>query len=72
MKDLPKRATADKVLHDATFNIEKKNMKDTSEWGLASMFYKFLDKTSKSGDINTDYFKWIVSWRMDRPTIIKF
>ena len=49
----------------------KKYMKDTGEWGLTSMFYKFFDKTSKSGAINTDYFKWIVSWRMEQANYNK-
>ena len=49
-KDLAKRAAADKVLRDKTFNIAKNPKYFGYERGLASMAYKFFDKkTARSG-----------------------
>ena len=45
LKDLPRRAASDKVLHDKTFNIANPKY-DGYQRGLASMVYKCLDKKS--------------------------
>ena len=48
-KDLTRR-TADKIIHDKAFNIDKNSKYDGYQRGLASMVYKFFDKkTSGSG-----------------------
>ena len=46
-KDLKKRTAADKVLRDKAFNIAKNPIFDGYQRGLASMAYKFFDKTAK-------------------------
>ena len=46
-KDLPRRACADKALHDKAFNIAKNPKYDGCQRGLASMVYMIFDeKTS--------------------------
>ena len=44
-KDLPKITAADKVLGDKTFKIASDQKYDGYQRGLASMVYKFFDKT---------------------------
>ena len=51
-KDLAERATSDKVLRDKTFNIAKNPKYDGYQKGLASMVYKFFDKTSAGSGVN--------------------
>ena len=51
-KDLAERATSDKVLRDKTFNIAKNPKYDEYQKGLASMVYKFFDKTSAGSGVN--------------------
>ena len=48
-KGLAKRTAADKVLRDKSFNIAKYLKYDGYQRGLASMVYKFFDKTAGSG-----------------------
>ena len=43
-KDLPKRTTSDKVLHDKSFDIVKNLKYDGCQLRLASMLFKFFDK----------------------------
>ena len=43
-KDLPRRTTADKILHDKVFNIAKNPKHDGYQRRVASMVYKFFDK----------------------------
>ena len=43
-KDLNRRATADKALHDKAFNIVKNPNYDGYQRGRASMVYEFFDK----------------------------
>ena len=43
-KDLNRRTSADKVLHDKEFNIVKNPNYDGYQCGLASMVYEFFDK----------------------------
>ena len=45
-KDLAKRTASDKVLRHKAFNIAKNPKYDGYQRGLASMVYKFFDKTS--------------------------
>ena len=48
-KDLPRRACADKALHDKAFNIAKNPKYDGYQRGLASMVYMIFDEKT-SGD----------------------
>ena len=43
-KDLPGRATSNKVLHGKAINIAKDPKYDRYQRGLASMVYQFFDK----------------------------
>ena len=45
-KDLARRTASDKFLRDKAFNIAKNPKYDGYQRGLASMVYKFFDKTS--------------------------
>ena len=42
-KDLFRRTTSDKILHDKTFNIAKNPKYDGYQRGLSSIVYKFFD-----------------------------
>ena len=50
-KDLAKWTASDKILRDKAFNIAKNPKCDEYQRGLASMVYKFFDKTSKGSVI---------------------
>ena len=50
IKDLPRRTTSNKVLHDKTFSIAKNPKYDGYQCGLASMVYNFFDKKSLGSD----------------------
>ena len=52
-KDLKRRTASDKILRDKAFNIAKNLKYDGYQRGLASMVYKFFDKTSAGSGINT-------------------
>ena len=43
-KDLNRRTTANKVLHDKAFNIAKNSKNDGYQRGLASTVFNFFDK----------------------------
>ena len=43
-KDLTRRTTSDKILHNKGFNIAKNPKYDGYQRGLASMVYKLFDK----------------------------
>ena len=45
-KNLKRRTTSDKILRDKAFNIVKNPKYDGYQRGLASMIYKFFNKTS--------------------------
>ena len=47
-KDLNRRTTADKVLHDKAFNIAKNPKNDGYQRGLASTVFNFFDKKNFS------------------------
>ena len=51
-KDLARRTASDKVLRDKAFNIAKNPKYDGYQRGLASMVYKFFDKTSAGRGVN--------------------
>ena len=54
-KDLPIRTASDKVLLcNKAFNIAKNPKYDRYQPGLASMIYKFLDKTSSGGAVRSE------------------
>ena len=52
-KDLAKRTAADKVLRNKAFEIVKDPKYDGCQRGLASMVYKFLDKTTVVSCVTT-------------------
>ena len=53
-KDLAKRTQSDKVLRDKAFKIASDPKYDGYQRGLASMVYKFFDKKSSGGGIDTE------------------
>ena len=53
-KDLARRTASDKVLRDKVFNIAKNPKYDGYQRGLASMVYKFFDKSSKESSVNIE------------------
>ena len=53
LKIKKKRAAADKVLRDKTFNIAKNPKYDGYQRKLASMVYKFFDRKTKGSDVTT-------------------
>ena len=50
-KDLTRRIASDKILRDEVFSIAKNLKYDGYQRGLASIVYKFFDKTFSSGKI---------------------
>ena len=70
-KDLVKRTQSDKVLKDKPFKIASNPKYDGYQRGLASMVYKFFDKTSKgSGIINEPNYQ--LANDLHKPIIGKF
>ena len=54
-KDLTRRKSSDKILHDKAFNIAKNSKYDGHQQrGLASMVYKFFDKKTSSSGIKNE------------------
>ena len=51
-KDLARRTAYDNILRDKAFNIAKNPKCDGYQRGLASMVYKFFDKTSAASGVN--------------------
>ena len=51
-KDLARRTASVKVLRDKEFNIAKNRKSDGYQRELASMLYKFFDKTSAGSSVN--------------------
>ena len=51
-KDLARRTAYDNILRDKAFNIAKNAKCDEYQRGLASMVYKFFDKTSAGSGVN--------------------
>ena len=70
-KDLAKRTESDKVLRDKAFKIVSDPIYDGYQRGLASMVYKFFDKTSSgSGIANEPNYQ--LANELHKPIIKKF
>ena len=76
-KDLVKRTQSDKALKDKAFKIASDPKYDGYQRGLASMVYKFLDKTSSSlnkssgsGIVNDPNYQ--LANKLHKPIIRKF
>ena len=76
-KDLVKRTQSDKVLKDKAFKVANNPNYDCYQKGLASMVYKFFDKTSAlldkskgSGSINKPNYQ--LANEFHKPIIRKF
>ena len=71
-KDLNRRTSADKVLHDKTIDIAKNPKYDGYQRGLASMVYKYFNKkTSGSGIKNKNVSNKELAEELHRPIIKK-
>ena len=70
-KDLEKRTQSDKVLKDKTFKIAKNPKYDGYQRGLASMVYKFFDKTFSGSGIS-DEPDYQLADEIHQPIIRKF
>ena len=53
-KDLARRTASDKILRDKAFNIAKNPKYDGYQRGLSFMVYKFFDRKTAVGGINTE------------------
>ena len=71
-KDLPERTASDKILRDKSFNIAKNPKYDGYQRGLASMVYKFFDKTSVGSGVNTHLNNEKLAEELHKPIIKKF
>ena len=70
-KDLVRRTQSGKVLRDKAFNIASDPKYDGYQRGLASMVYKFFDKTSSGGGI-TNEPNYQLADELHKPIIRKF
>ena len=61
-KDLTRRTASDKVLRDKALNIAKNPKYDECQRGLASMVYKFFDKTVLVAILKMRIFQASVLW----------
>ena len=74
-KDLINRTEADNVLRDKAYDIASNPEYDGYQRGLASMIYKFFDKTSMGSGIKKDTTKsssLILADELHKPVIKKF
>ena len=71
-KDLGKRTAADKFLRDKAFNIGKNPKYDEYQRGLASMIYKFFDKTTAGSGIKSMPKIKQLADELHKPIIKKF
>ena len=71
-KDLINRTEADKVLRDKAYDIASNPEYDGYQRGLASMVYKFFDKTSTGSGIATARSSSILADELNKPIINKF
>ena len=69
-KDLAKRTAADKVLRDKAFKIASNQKYDGYQRGLASMVYKFFDKTSQGKGLAKENVP--LANELHKPIIKKF
>ena len=70
-KDLVRRTQSDKVLRDKAFKTASDPKYDGYQRGLASMVYKFFDKTS-SGSVITNEPNYQLAEELHKPIIRKF
>ena len=66
-KDLTKRTTSDKILHDKAFNIAKNPKCDGYQRRLALMVFKLFDKKTSIIRINKFAGNCIKKWEYVRP-----
>ena len=71
-KDLKRRTFSDKVLRDKTFNIAKSPKYDRYHRALASLVYKFFDKTSTGIGIANNEIKQQLAEELHKPIIRNF
>ena len=72
-KDLTRRTASDKILHDKASNIAKNPKYEGYEGGLASMFYKFLDKKPWGETVKNEHISnKELAEELHKPTIKKF
>ena len=72
-KDLPRKTAADKVLHDETFNIAKNLKYDGYQHLLASVVYKFFDKKTSAGAVESGHMlNQQLAQKLHRPIFRKF
>ena len=72
-KDLLRRISSDKVLHDKAFNTAKNPKNDGYEGGLASMIYNFFDKKSSGGAVKSEIMsKQELAEELHKPVIKKY
>ena len=72
-KDINRRTASNKILRDKAFTIAKDPKYNGYQRGLASMVYKFFDKKSKGGGINTPLeFNEQLAEELHKPIIRKF
>ena len=70
-KDLAKRTQSDKILRDKVFTIGSDPKYDRYQTGLASVVYKFFDKTSSGSDVATEPNYQLIN-ELHRQIIRKF
>ena len=71
-KNLAKRSIADKVLRDKAFKIASDQKYDGYQRGLASMVYKFFDKTSQGSGIANNKENIQLAGELHKPITRKF
>ena len=71
-KALVKRTQSDKILRDKAFNIAKNPKYDGYQRGLASMVYKFFDKTSAKGSGISNKENSELANELHKPIVRKF
>ena len=71
-KDLPRRTTSDKVLHNKAFNFAKNPKYAEYQISLASMVYKFFIKSLLVVLLNSKLFQIDKAEKLPKPIIRKF
>ena len=73
-KDWERKTASDKILRDKAFNIAKNPKYDGYQRGLASMVYKFFDKTSAGSGVANNEIKQNLQLakELHKPIIKKF
>ena len=72
MKELNRRTFADNILRDKAFNIAKDPKYDGYQRRLASLVYKFSDKSYDSGIKNENISNKELAEELHKPIIRKF